>query len=141
MERGLGSPAQSGDSVDAKPRPAALLVSARFLGELVAHGLAGGPLMLAVAEELLAQSSSPIALEMLAAFLTICAASFDRPAFKRHADLEKVFHGVERAVRSSAAGDAVAMRACKALSVLLQLRGQGWQKPASQSGGSKAGCD
>merc|ERR1711920_1209728 len=90
MERDLGTPAQA-NPVDAKQR-SVLLGSARFLGELVANGLAGGPLMLTVAEEFLGKSSRLMALEMLAVFLSICAPSFDRPTWKRHTDLERIFH-------------------------------------------------
>lgn len=129
MEHGLGTPVQA-NPVDAKQR-SALLGSARFLGELVANGLAGGPLMLTVAEEFLVKSSRPMALEMLAVFLSVCAPSFDRPTWKRHTDLERMFHGIESAVRSGRAGPSAASQGRKALQELLELRAQGWRKKAS----------
>mmetsp|Transcript_20753 Transcript_20753/g.55641 ORF Transcript_20753/g.55641 Transcript_20753/m.55641 type:complete len:935 (-) Transcript_20753:192-2996(-) len=129
LEGGLASSQQSADSTDAKRRTAVLGI-ARFLGELIAQGLVSGPVILTVAEELLAQSMAPIALEMLAAFLTVSAASFDRPAWKRHTDLERIFCRVEETARSSGTDkDAHALRACKALEELLALRARGWQKP------------
>lgn len=129
MERGLGSLEQAVDSADTKRRGAVLGV-ARFLGELIAQGLVSGPVMLMVSEELLAQPTSPLALETLAALLTASAAGFDRPSWKRHAELERIFCRVERRARSSSTDDEHALRASRALRALLELRANGWQKPS-----------
>jgi ABC-type Mn2+/Zn2+ transport system ATPase subunit len=127
MERCLGSLEQAMDLADAKRRMMMLGVAC-FLGELIAQGLVSGPVMLMVSEELLAHSTSPIALETLATFLTTSAAGFDRPSWKRHTELEQIFHRVEQTARSRGSGDEHALQARKALQALLELRANGWQK-------------
>jgi len=125
FESHLSSADPAGSLTEAKRRTA-MLGSMRLLGCLIARGEVGARVLIAVAEELLAQRAFPLALESLVAFLAVAGGSLDRSGWNHYEALERIFREVQH-LASDTGPEAPKPQTRRALAGLLDLRRGGWR--------------
>mmetsp|Transcript_17806 Transcript_17806/g.32246 ORF Transcript_17806/g.32246 Transcript_17806/m.32246 type:complete len:680 (-) Transcript_17806:105-2144(-) len=111
-----------------------MLGNIRLVGALLTRKMLAGKVLIAIAEELLSDTSSE-ALESLATLLTAVGRTFDTPEWPYHIALRAVFDKVRTLANSST----VERRVQCLLKDVLDLRGDGWQdhKPKRLEGPRK----